>query len=557
MTDSAPFLVLSYTGSIALIVLGFRMLNERILLSYGSKTRNRLVKIGDRPVVAAVMGFSFTAGFQSFSGVSVLLMSLINASLVSPATAFAVMIGAGVGLAVPLWVLTTGGFILDVGSWALAALAIAVPLSMVRKRAIARFGAGAFRFLLVLLGIVLLKSWLPDSSQAPLPLLFVRGLAHNPILFDLGGFAVGILLSIVTQSTNAVLVTALWLGWSGWLPLSPGLAMVFGSEIGAVLTVFRAAREYGDESRDFATALSLRMLLAALAGLAVATPIEKLLVRLFTDSFYKTSLVPVFLAAAFTLWIAAFGLLTMAGRQVFLKAARRIRKKLPESGGTDDLPVIAMGLPDSLEANLITTRHEIGRMAETAHRMLMEVLNASQDLTAAETYGRKIAELHSKLVLARTRIERFLTVMVRQPTGADQARDITAQIRVGRSLCSIGDCCVDVTTVLERIRRKRYKIHDEALDELYAFIAKVLDFLKYDGDYLVRKLKKYDQKLALTMESQVNGVRDRLRKRVRKTLEKDEDADIRGELQFMEIVRYLEQIGDECLVIAQEIPKLR
>ncbi len=557
MSGSPIFLILSYIGSIALVVQGLRTLNERILLSFGSKTRDLIMKTGEHPLTAARIGMCITGGFQSFSGLSVLLMSLINASLVSPSVAFAVLAGAEIGLAFPLWVLTFGGFFSSLGNWALPAFAIITPLSLVRKRPVARFGSGAFQFLLIFLGIELLKYWLPLSSEAPRLLFFVRGMAEYPFLFALMGFAFGVILSAASQSSGAVLVTALWLCWSGWLPLPPAIAMVFGSEIGVILTTYRASRTYGEESRKLTVAVSLLLLIFSFAGLLLVFPVEKLIIGFFPGAFYKSSLMPFLLSAVYTLWSLAIGLLALAIRPFIMKISSGLQGLSAEDDRTVDLPIIASNLPDSLEANLITTRHEIGSMAVTAHRMLMEVLNVSQDIDESANYRKKLTELQAELIKSWDRVEKNLTKMVRERTGSDQARDITAQIRVGRSLTLIGDSCVEIAAVLERIRRKRYKIHGEAIDELYAFIAKVLDFLKYDGDYLVRKLTLYDQDLALTMESQVDAVRDKLRKRVQKTLEKDEEADIRGELQFMEIVRYLELIGDDCLLIAQDIPRLR
>jgi Na+/phosphate symporter len=196
-------------------------------------------------------------------------------------------------------------------------------------------------------------------------------------------------------------------------------------------------------------------------------------------------------------------------------------------------------------------------MADTAHGMLLETLNASQNELEAKPAMKRVKELHSRLEESGGRVEKLLKVSIREPSGADQARDIAAQTRVSQELIIIGSACVHAVRVVERIARKNYRIHEEAMDELYGYISQVLDFLKYDGDYLARKLSRYDRKLAYLMEEDINSVRDKLQKRVRRTLERDDEADIRGEFQFMDIVRYLELIGDGCLTIGRELPKLR
>lgn len=557
MTDSTIFIFLSFAGSLAIIVLGLRMLNDRILLSYGSRIRNLLVKIGNRPLLAAGTGAFIAAGFQSFPAITVLLMSLIHASSISTGTAFAIAIGAGFGQVLPFWILTIGGFMTNATDWALPGMALAILLSVTHKRQLARLGIGLTSLLLVLIGIGFLKNLLPETSEASRILFIVRSLRDMPILFSLLGFSIGVVLSFLTQSSNAVLVTALCFSWTGWTSLPPVLAMMFGADVGIVLTLFRASGVYDSNSRIFSFALIIRILIAALAGLFLVYPLESLTSILFPNTYFRATHIPFILTSIYTIWSLLIGGTALSLRSGFISAGSTIQAILGRNKPSGDLPVIPRSLPDSLEANLITTRNEIGQTADITHQMLMLVLNASQEIESTRTYTEQIFELYTNLNLTKDQVTRFLTYSVREPTGADQARDITAQMRINLEIFKIGESCVNVASTLERICRKKYQIHEDALDDLYSFIAQVLDFLKYNSDCLVRKLTSYDSELAVEMEENVIRVRDKLRKRVRHTLERDEDADIRGELQYMEIVHYLEHIGDSCLSISKEIPGLR
>ncbi len=109
---------------------------------------------------------------------------------------------------------------------------------------------------------------------------------------------------------------------------------------------------------------------------------------------------------------------------------------------------------------------------------------------------------------------------------------------------------------MNRLYKKGWKFHEQGDDELMAYTEQVLDFLKYNQDYLDGKLKEYDLELAHQMEDGIDSVRDKLRKRSRRTIERDEHVDVKGELIFMDIVRHLEHIGDSSLNVSEAIVEL-
>ena len=557
MIRSVLVMILSIAGCLSFLVLGLRMMNDRLLLSFGSRIRRNLEQLEGRTLRAGLTGAVITGAFTSYEGLNVLLMSQLNAGLVGLETALTVATGAGAGQILPLWILAGAGLLPDLTGWILPLMALAVPLFLSRRRKVARTGNLMVSFLLVLVGIAMLKVVLPGTTEVPQMLYYVRSLGGNRGLSILVGFVLGAGIALLSRSSFAALVTAVLLVWSSWFSLAPALAVMFGSRLGMILTIHRASRPFPQKVRTFSAAVVFRLTTGALAGLAMVLPLESLAGRLLSGGSYRTTGVLVTAALVYTGYVLFISVVSVLLRRPLLFLAGRIRDRSAETGEPDDLPVLLRGIPDALEANLITTRSELGRMADTTHAMLLEALNASQNIPEAGEYREKMEQIHSELVRAEARVSRFLGVSIREPSGADQARDISAQTRVSRELLNIGEACTSVVSVFARIASKGHRIHDEAMDELFAYISQALDFMKYDSDYLARRLSNFDRDLALSLEKDLLKVRNTLRKRVRKTLEKDEDADIRGELQFNDVVRYVESIGDACLAIGVEIPKLR
>jgi hypothetical protein len=95
-------ILLSFAGSLGLMVFGLRMLNDRILYSFGSRIRSRIIAASGQSFRSLIAGSSLTSMFHSSSGLSVILMSMINESLISQEAAFTTVLGAALGHIVPI-----------------------------------------------------------------------------------------------------------------------------------------------------------------------------------------------------------------------------------------------------------------------------------------------------------------------------------------------------------------------------------------------------------------------------------------------------------------------
>jgi phosphate:Na+ symporter len=150
----------------------------------------------------------------------------------------------------------------------------------------------------------------------------------------------------------------------------------------------------------------------------------------------------------------------------------------------------------------------------------------------------------------------YLTECTRQPLGIDQSTTVAVQRRVAAELESVADSTFGIGLLLGRLHKKDLHFHQKGREELVNYTGQVLEFLKYNQDYLARRIDTYDIELAHEMEDRIDRIRDKLRRRSRRFIEKDEDVDVKGELVFMDIVRHLEHIGDSSLNVSQAVVEL-
>lgn len=206
-----------------------------------------------------------------------------------------------------------------------------------------------------------------------------------------------------------------------------------------------------------------------------------------------------------------------------------------------------------LDHELAGTRKELAAMADRAYEMLMVVLNFSQVEDQSELNMERILALRSQIKEQEERITVPLLRGIQLPCTREQAERIRQHQRIGQELSLVADDCYKTMRLLARSYQKNYRFHHESRNELFGFISQVMDFLRYIVDYLEGKIAIPEWAVANTMEDAIDSVRDKLKKRTRRVLERSNDVDIAGELAFVDIVSHLEHVGDRCLNIAETV----
>ncbi|MGM0675064.1 MAG: PhoU domain-containing protein, partial [Spirochaetota bacterium] len=227
-----------------------------------------------------------------------------------------------------------------------------------------------------------------------------------------------------------------------------------------------------------------------------------------------------------------------------------------ESPDSPTLRLVRFDLPDAVESNLALMREGLARMADLSGEMLMVAMNAAQIPEELDTDRGRCETVDRTLEALCTQTSQAVSVAVQSVCTPGQAVRLQQQLHIAVELRNIGTDIKKLLSVLARSRRKGYRPHKASEEELFDITARVLDFLRYNSDFLSGRLEQQDPEVADSMEQAVDTARDRLRKHSRKTMEKKSSADVRGELAFMQAVGYLEHIGDRCLRISQTITEL-
>ncbi|MFP4113835.1 MAG: Na/Pi cotransporter family protein [Spirochaetota bacterium] len=554
---SALLLILNLIGGLGIFLVGMRWMSDGIHRRAGNRLRSILHRLTSNRVAGALTGLGVTSLVQSSSATTVLLVSLVNVGLVTLRQSIGVVMGANVGTTLTAWIVSLVGFKVSITDFALPAIAIALPFHFSKNQSRREFADILIGFGLLFLGLHLMKESVPDIRSNPEILSFLQywsGMGYVSVLIFI---VVGTVLTVVVQSSSAAMAITITMAFQGWISFPIAAAIVLGENIGTTITAFLASLPMNASAKRTARAHMLFNLFGVAWMLAVFFPFVRLVDLIFPGSASDPANIPLHLSLFHTLFNVAntFILLPFVDL-IALIVERMVPERREVIHGPYRLNLVPSNMPEALESNLITIRRELCRMAERASTMLRSILDVSRNPATLERVTPELELVEQRVDEMQEEITRFLTESMRLQVSDDQARYIQATQRIAHELEGITDACFSIGLLLKRLHKKGRRIHDDGDQELNAYIRQVTDFLSYNRDYLERKFEDYDMAKAFEMEERIDKVRNRLRKRSRKSIEQDAESDVKGELLFIDIVRHLEHIGDHSLNISEAAVEL-
>ncbi|MFW5685154.1 MAG: Na/Pi cotransporter family protein [Spirochaetota bacterium] len=554
---SALLLILNLIGGLGIFLVGMRWMSDGIHRRAGNRLRSILHRLTSNRVAGALTGLGVTSLVQSSSATTVLLVSLVNVGLITLRQSIGVVMGANVGTTLTAWIVSLVGFKVSITDFALPAIAIALPFHFSKNQSRREFADILIGFGLLFLGLHLMKESVPDIRSNPEILSFLQywsGMGYVSVLIFI---VVGTVLTVVVQSSSAAMAITITMAFQGWISFPIAAAIVLGENIGTTITAFLASLPMNASAKRTARAHMLFNLFGVAWMLAVFFPFVRLVDLIFPGSASDPLNIPLHLSLFHTLFNVAntFILLPFVDH-IALIVERMVPERREVIHGPYRLNLVPSNMPEALESNLITIRRELCRMAERASTMLRSILDVSRTPATLERVTPELELVEQRVDEMQEEITRFLTESMRLQVSDDQARYIQATQRIAHELEGITDACFSIGLLLKRLHKKGRRIHDDGDQELNAYIRQVTDFLSYNRDYLERKFEDYDMAKAFEMEERIDKVRNRLRKRSRKSIEQDAESDVKGELLFIDIVRHLEHIGDHSLNISEAAVEL-
>lgn len=237
------FDILTLLGSLVLFLYGMKLMSESLQKVAGDRMRGILAAMTSNRFKGVLTGVLITAIIQSSSATTVMLVSFVNAGLISLVESIGVIMGANIGTTITAWLIATLGFKVKMSVVVVPLMGLALPLVFSKKRSLSNWGGVIIGFAIIFLGLDSLKGSVPEieagsGSVLETSLAYFSNWGYGSIIIYL---LIGTLLTVVIQSSSAVMALTLVMCYNGVLSFEMAAAMVLGENIGTTITANLAA----------------------------------------------------------------------------------------------------------------------------------------------------------------------------------------------------------------------------------------------------------------------------------------------------------------------------
>jgi phosphate:Na+ symporter len=503
-------IIINFAGALAVFLFAMKMMSEGLQKVAGSKMRAVLGKMTGRPLSGILTGTAVTAAIQSSSATTVMVVSFVNAGLLSLGGAIAVIMGANIGTTVTAWIITLLGLGEGAGYFNLPLIISAISLIflLMHRERMHSVGQTVMGLALLLVGMSLLQRAMPDLSEYPTLLQGIASLSNFGFWSVLLFVAIGALLTCLVQASAAMMAITLVMCYNGWIGLDMAIALVMGQNIGTTITANLAAMVAGTAGKRAARAHLVFNVVGVLLTLILFHPIVNLV----------QSISPTDVPMAITLFHTIFNVgntivLAFFIPQIIWIVERMVPEKSKENE-TDDyrLTYISRGPVGTAELNLQSAKRELQLFSKQVLRMyaLLPELRTVKNAKEMDAVVKRIAQYEQLTDRMDMEINKFLVAVGGGSISGHGSQRISTMLRISDNLESIGDSIYQIALT----RKIKYSdaVHfnesqNTNLAEMSALVENAL--LVMDGN-----LVNYDHadiRAAEDAEREVNACRDRLR----------------------------------------------
>ena len=228
-------------GSLGVFLFGMQVMSEGIQKTAGNRLRDILAYMTQNRFAGVFTGFITTCLVQSSSATTVMVVSFVNAGLLTLTQSIGVIMGANIGTTITGWLVAILGFKFKIDAIALPAVGIGLPLIFSKHIKRKNIGEIFVGFGLLFLGLKFLKSSVPDVESNPEILNFLQYYTDMGMISVLIFIFVGVLLTITVQSSSAAMTITITMAFKGWIDFPTAAALVLGENIGTTITAYLAS----------------------------------------------------------------------------------------------------------------------------------------------------------------------------------------------------------------------------------------------------------------------------------------------------------------------------
>ncbi|MEE1068878.1 MAG: Na/Pi cotransporter family protein [Paludibacteraceae bacterium] len=571
-------------GALGMFLYGMNLMSSGLQKAAGDRLRNLLSAITANPFRGVLTGLGITSVIQSSSATTVMVVSFVNAGLLTLVQGISVIMGANIGTTVTAWLVSWLGFKADISILAIPLMALGFILSISKKDSRRNISELIVGFSLLFLGLSLMKNSVPDLQQTPEVLSFIQGWQGYGFGSTLIFLALGVILTLVLQSSSATMALTLIMLNMGWIHFDMACAMVLGENIGTTITANIAAAVGNTSAKRAALAHTVFNVFGVVWAL-ITFPWFLKLVGWITASIFG---LPNPADDSFSIEVthdaqgnaiqsdsqtaALYGLsmlhtcfntVNTALLIGFVPAIEKLVCAIIKGSkkATDNLyrlKYIEAGNMSTPELATEQAFNEIIHFARISHNGLGYIRSAieANKKEDFEFYREKLVKYEE----ISDRIEYEIATFLNSVSTADISETTSMQIKSMYKIIGELESLGDSGEAISRMLSRRNSHNKSFAPETIAHIEQMIDAIHHAYEVMINNLSQahagtlLDISNALQAEEQINQLRNQLRESEIEDIEQNK-TNYQTSVYYLDIVSELEKMGDFMINISQALER--
>lgn len=589
---------LGLLGAVGLFLYGMKVMSEGLQKAAGDRLRNILSAMTRNRFTGLLTGCAITALIQSSSASTVMVVSFVNAGLMTLAQSMAVIFGANVGTTFTAWIIALFGFKVDISVVVLPLIGLAVVMLFMSKSKIKSMGEFLIGFALLFMGLNMISDYVPDLQSNPEMFEVLRGYADMGIVSVLIFMLVGMIVTAIIQSSAATFAIVLIMCSKGWIPFDLACAVVLGSNIGTCITPLLASMGANVAAKRTAMSHLLFNFLGMLWCMCIFVPFAsfnawltqkigqgdpnalygfvndlaqsnpELYGHLFDgslpaghDTVRLIGQMQMSVSFGLSLFHTVFNIVNVCVMIWLTNVYVKVVEWLVPAKKHDDeeftLKFISRGLLNASELNIAQAEKEMSVYAERVSRMigmahdLIHTKERSEDFNRLYSRLEKYEDISDRMELE---IARYLNRCAEGRLSNEGKHRIAAMLGIVGEIESIADCCMGVGKILNRKIESNAQFTPEIyekIDTMYRYLDQAMNMMLDE----LRDLENVTERPLIdsyNKEREINNLRNSYRTANIENINAGK-YEYQAGIYFMDIISDLERTGDYIINVVDTI----
>ena len=553
---------LSLIGSLGLFLFGMKLMSESLQKVAGDRMRNILAAMTSNRFKSILTGMLITMVIQSSSATTVMVVSFVNAGLISLVQSIGVIMGANIGTTATAWLISLLGFKFSISAIALPLVGVGFPFLFSKNVNRKSWGELIVGFAILFLGLDYLKDSVPNISENPQVLEFFQNYTSQGFFSVLLFIGIGTILTMIIQSSSATMALTLVMCNNGWMSFELAAAMVLGENIGTTITAVLASTVANVYAKRAARAHLIFNVFGVLWMLIVFSYFIRAIGHSIVyfggvSPFESPQSTPV----ALSLFHTSFNVMNVLVQVMFTPViVKVVTFMVPHRKGEDEefrLRHLEIGLLSTVELSLLQAYKEVNIYATRTYRMygfFKELFTETNEKKYKELFDRieKYEEISDRV---EVEIATYLTKVSTSELSEESSKRMQSMLKIISDIESMSDSNYTLAKTIRRKRKANIWFNQEIRDNLNQMFSLVDDAFHVMLGNLQEDYTKINLGPAYEAEEKINQYRNKLRKQHLKNVEEDKYKYQAGVI-YHDLFSEAEKLADFIINISEDIAEM-